>query len=139
MAISNRLHRIEQAVDTRLRALMQPDNVLIERRVIVRRILDYLGLPNDGDNRLDGYRQTETRYAQIMLSTGCARHIAIVKAWAESCKVTESAAEGWLRRLSEARKAVDADIDSGKPFGESEAGARLRVMLERGPKAELEA
>ena len=136
MAISSRLHRIEQAVDMRLRALMHPDNVLIERRVIVRRVLDYLGLPNDGDSWLDGCRQIETRHAQIMLSTGCAWHIAIVKQYAESHKLTEDGAEGWLRKLGEVLRDVRADIDSGKPFCESEAGARLRVMLVGGPKGD---
>jgi hypothetical protein len=138
MVISNRLSKIEQTVDDRMRALMLPDDVLIERRVIVRRVLDYLGLPNDGDG-LDGYRQTHTRIAQIMLSTGCERRVAIVKQCAETHGVTDERAEEWLQRLGKVGRDVQSDINSGKPFCESEAGARMRVILARGPKAGLDA
>lgn len=74
-----------------------------------------------------------------MLSTGCERRVAIVKQYAETHGLTDDAADDWLRRLAETSKVVRSDIDSGTPFSESEAGVRLRIMLEFGPKVGLEA
>jgi hypothetical protein len=140
MIISNRVSKIEQTVDARLRAFMEDDGALTRRCHRVRRILDYVGLPSDEwATGMARRRQTETRIAQIRLTTGCDRRAAIVRQYAESHNLTEDAALEWLRRLGEVSNATERDMEAGTPFSDSEAGARLRRMLELGPKAEVAA
>jgi hypothetical protein len=136
MKLSNRLDRIERDVAAKVRALMPDDEALTQRGLRVRRMLDYVGLPaSEWDTGMAARRRTENHIAQIRLSTGCDRRTAIVRQSAESHELTEAAADEWLRRLVEVGKATEHDMEAGTLFRDSEAGARLRRMLEFGPKA----
>ncbi|MEN3335646.1 MAG: hypothetical protein V7641_5011 [Blastocatellia bacterium] len=132
MDIANRLSRIEQAVNTRLSALMRPDDQLELDYDYLRRVAEYAGFPVPSkDQMVSQWRDHDRQCARLMLATDCGVEESAVQTLLDDPQHQGTKEEAWraLDEMSRLREAVRLDMESGKPGDQSEAGNRLRVLL----------
>jgi hypothetical protein len=133
MIISNRVNRIERAVDARLRALVTPDDKLESDYDFMQRVSEYVGgFPMlHKDKQMAIWRQSDARRARIMLATGCTEGEAALSLFIDDTSycLNEAEARQWLTEFNQLRRATVRDMQAGLPGEQSEAGKQMVAML----------
>jgi hypothetical protein len=130
MRISDRLNRAEQAAHAKLQGLLTPKAVLDERSKRVNRMLEYIGLPYEDDDKARAFRyDVDEQLARISLASGVDRKTAHARWYAQREGLTEDEARAWLVLTQTRWGEAERDIRAGIPFEQSQAGVWLRESI----------